>query len=689
MLINKKLPGLIGLILASQAMPAHSQSSVTFTDIAKDGETGIDYSRAPSPRVSIIEEIQQRGFFFPQDAVNNPLKSHGAPGTALFDFDNDGDLDIYVTNGPGKSNSLFKNQMKETGNISFVDVASESGVSLTNLDSTGVCYGDIDNDGDKDLMVLSTSGGNTLFENKHGMFTDISGKSGFDETGLNSTSCSMGDVNNDGLLDVAIANTYDDWTNYGPILDFSQEFRNQDNQLYINVGGNRYIDKSEESGITNYQGITWAISLVDYDLDGDVDLIAADDQGAKPGEIRGGFDTGYVRIYNNDGTGKFTDLTVESKTNRFGAWMGLSFGDYNSDGYMDIFASNIGGYMARFMIGAVPFEVVESDWDSGWFLGSEDKTFTFPGVGDLKSTTFGWGNLSFDYDNDADTDVVYHGGIDMGSFIDASNPGSVLNNDGDANFNLDTQALMGSTNHSRRLVMGVATGDLNNDGFSDIVSVSAANWPDQFPLIPMSIEPFGSAYDSTAATWPTFIPNDPLDMSKGLSWTQMPVSEGTLSVELNSANNNNNWVKVKVIGSVNLTEKGMVNRDGIGAVMTFTPKGGKPVMHPVTGGSSYASQNDLAVIFGLSNAKKGALEITWPGGVKNKLYNVKAGKALMIPEVPCSYTDMTISSREYYECVVTSLSDLKDAGVISKKQSYRMMSSALKAFKKHKNMMKG
>ena len=664
---------------------AFAGNSVTFDDMALDSASGIDFERIASPRLAIYQAIQANGYAFPEDNFRNPLKAWGAPGVAVFDYDNDSDLDIYVTNGPGRANSLYSNTLKDTGELSFIDVASEAGVELTDQDSTGVCFGDIDNDGDSDLMVLSTAMGNTLFENDgNGHFVDISETAAIGGVGYYSTSCSMGDVNNDGLLDVAIANTYDDWDSFGPIVSFDEAFRNQDNQLFVNQGGNVFADVSVESGITNYQGISWVIALVDYDIDGDADIVVADDQGAKPGVIRGGIDTGYVRVYNNDGTGHFTDVTTAVGTDRFGAWMGLTFADYNSDGYMDIFASNIGDYMPRSMRDMVSFEIVVGDWNSGWFLGGSDGRFSFPGVGGLAATPFGWGAISTDYDNDADTDIVFHGGLNMGAFIEATNPGSMLRNTGDAQFEYDATALVNSTDHSRRLVMGVAAGDLNDDGFTDIVSVSAADWNAAFPMPPIVEEPFGGPFDNAAFVWPTFIANDPADITQGLTATGLSPSEGTLAVEINSADNGNNWVKVDVMGAVGMTPGAVVNRDGIGAVVMFDAENSDTVMQPVVGGASYASQDSLSTIFGLGDSDYGHVEIVWPGGVRNRLYNVRASEHIVFPEIPCSIDDMQMSMRQYRMCVTTALKDLSESGEIARHQKGRFLSSALKAFKQNR-----
>ncbi|MFG6101415.1 VCBS repeat-containing protein [Leptothoe sp. EHU-05/26/07-4] len=340
--------------LGSQDM-AVEQSNITFTDIVTDVNSGIDYSRVESERNAIFEQLRQQPVFTPDDLPNVPLFARGLPGVAVLDYDDDGDLDVYVTNGPGATNSLYSNQLKETGQLSFVDVAQAVGVSATDQDSNGVVYGDIDNDGDHDLLVLGSGEPNRLFENQgDGTFVDITEFSGIGGGDRYSSSASFGDVNGDGLLDIVVANAFD-FDNIIPIV--AEPFAlNEHNQLFINTGNNTFVDASATSGIENLTGfsegvpdgvatITWAISLVDYDLDGDLDIIQADDQAAvPPAEPLGGVDRGLIHILQNDGTGNFTDVTVEANLDIPGAWMGLSFGDFNADGNLDIFVSNFGDY---------------------------------------------------------------------------------------------------------------------------------------------------------------------------------------------------------------------------------------------------------------------------------------------------------------------------------------------------------
>jgi len=677
----------IGLILVANpglsAAKSAEMSGVSFTDVAANGGAGISYRRTPSPTEAIWDDMRKSGpFTIPESAVLKPLKSRGAPGVAILDYDGDGDLDIYVTNGPGSENSLYSSQLQESGEVTYIDVARHAGVALASEDSTGVCYGDTDNDGDQDLMVLTLGGANHLFENLgDGTFADISSSSHAGGDNRYSASCSMGDINGDGLLDIVVSNTYTDWSDSFPINVFEFAFRNEHNDLFRNVGDNRFEDISEASGLRSFQGISWAISMVDYDMDGDTDIVVAEDQGGKPSAQRGGKDMGYVRIFQNDGEGYFTDMTNSVGTNRAGAWMGLAFADFDADGGLDIFASNIGDYTARALAPIAGFPVLPGDWLSGWFLSNGGGTFNFPGVGELQATPFGWGNAAADYDNDGDTDIIYHGGMDFGGFVDATNAGVFLRNGGSADFSLDSRA-NSQTNHARRTVNGVAIGDLNNDGFIDVVSVSNHDWQDPLPLVPL-LPPglgFGGPFDETAYLWPTFTPIDPTDLLQGFTWNGWVPVDGTLSIEINDGANDNNWTKVKLTGSVGITDKGVVNRDAIGAVISFTPKGGDRVITPVLGGSSYASQHALEAVFGMGDSHKGTLDIMWPGGVKSRLYNVKASEQLVIPEVACSYTDVSMSRDDFFHCVHSELKQLRAEGVIGSKMRARLLRSALRAY---------
>ncbi|MGK7936119.1 MAG: CRTAC homolog protein [Xenococcaceae cyanobacterium] len=654
-----------------------SQDSVIFEDLTQ--ELGITYSRAESPsREAAYDEIRQQEVITQQDFVNTPLNSRGLPGVAILDYDSDGDLDIYVTNGPDAPNSLYSNQLEETGQFTFVDVAEEAGVTATDQDSSGVVYGDIDNDGDQDLLVLGTGEPNRLFENQgDGTFVDITEESGIGGGNKFSGSASFGDVNGDGFLDVVIGNTFTDWNDRVPVGGIVPFERTEHNQLFLNNGDNTFTDVSETSGIQNLASenlppgaatITHAIAMVDYDLDGDIDIIHADDQGGVPQSDLGGSDRGVIYVLQNDGEGNFIDVTVESNLDVVGAWMGLSFGDFNADGNLDIFASNGGDYTSAAIGGQL-----EGQASSRWFLGQDDGTFEDPGVGELNATPFGWGTSTLDYENDGDTDIFFIGGHDLGMFVDASNPGALLQNDGNANFTYEPGVL--DADHTRRNEKGSAVGDLNGDGFVDIVTVSNFNTPESIELEQYPNQ-FNSSFDATAQFVPTFTSTAPGEFV----WNELELTDGTLSVEINSADNGNNFVEVDTLGTVGLTEDGVANRDGIGAVVSFTPEDGSTVMQPILGGSSYSSQDSLAANFGLGEQESGMIEVLWPGGVRNRLYDVPAGEKVVFPEIPVSFDGDFASQQEYEDLVRDALDELVEAEAITSEQSELFFSSAVRAF---------
>jgi len=152
-----------------------------------------------------------------------------------------------------------------------------------------------------------------------------------------------------------------------------------------------------------------------------------------------------------------------------------------------------------------------------------------------------------------------------------------------------------------------------------------------------------------------------------------------VTVELNSGDNGNRWVAVKVIGSHGIAANGRSNRDGIGATISFTPHHGNTVMAPVLGGSSHLSQHSLTQTFGLGRAWFGTVDILWPGGTRNRVYNVFQGQTLEIPELPCSY-DTTDNFRTYRQCVGDGLRDLHQAGVIDGAMSAKMWVGAIRAY---------
>lgn len=673
-----------GLVVAFTAAPAFADGGVTFTDIAENGGSGITYQRVPNPeRLARKQSIEARGTIPVADwpsvrANETPMKPWGAPGVALIDYDRDGDVDIYVPNGPGAPNSLYSNQLVETGSVTFIDVAAAAGVELTDQESTGICYGDIDNDGDDDIYVTGTGVANRLLESQLAdtgtpYYVDITATSGAEGGNRHAGTCSMGDFNGDGLLDIFVGNTYDGWAEHRrptfidetcPCLEH--------NQLFTNLGGNTFRDDSAVSGVENLDSLpgaafTWVTAAVDIDQDGDVDLMTADTQGPVAGPDSEG--RGYNRIYLNDGTGYFDDVTDEIGLDKPGTWMGSAWADFDCNGQIDFFSTNVGDYLVG-ATGVAP---------SQWFLQNPDHTWTDPNGGDVVSA-FGWGALASDYDNDGDTDIYYHGGFDIMTVILNENPGILLQNQGgcSADFDIDVAAI--TREHASRLVEGVAAGDLNNDGFDDFVSVagvrSDTNGPSYLPFVGILRPPFGSPLDPLTrftGVWP-------FGGGGVLVFIDPPLLPGDLSVEINSGDNGNGWVEFDYLGGVDLATGASVNRSGIGAVARFTPDGGPTSIRPVLAGANFSSQDEMTRRFGLGTAPSGDLETLWPGGVRNRLYDVQAGENVLIPEIPCSYDGDWGNRGLYTACVMQALNSYKDAGYLTDAERNRLYDSAVRAY---------
>jgi len=694
-----RLPALLAALTAAGTANAGDgthTSGIVFNDIAAGDGAGISYRRAPSATKAAYDANNLAPLYDLRNALATPLKPGGQPGIALFDYDDDGDLDVYVTNGPGAVNSLYQNQRVGTGQTTFVDMAIDAGVDATDMDSTGVCFGDVDNDGDDDLLVLGRMEENRFYRNEgDGSFTNITASAGLGGGVLGHTSCSMGDINNDGLLDVFVANSFD-WARKEAIITELFGY-NHPNQLYLNQGGNVFSDVSVSAGLRNLgpvpsptenSTITWASAMVDYDLDGDLDIFHADDQaGQAPSQFRG-VDRGFVQIFNNDGNGNFANVTFQSGTAFVAtAWMGLAFGDLNCDGFMDFFGTSVGDYLDPQLVGApIPNEFNASIWHFGSPVGF----FARGTLGELVATPFGWGTGMADYDNDGFTDIIFYGGMDMGIMVDLSNPGTVLHNQGcSGQMAVDFAATAPSAPRvGRSETLGVALGDLNDDGFVDITHVAAQIASPQVPIVPFVNQRF-------ATTPIPGVPGPPSPFNFVAQYAALhtmvgpdiegefnggAMLPGSLSVELSSANNGNGYVKVKVRGSIGDADGASVNRNGIGAVAFFRPDGGQQAMTPILGGSSHASQHELQQIFGLGAAAKGTLEVLWPGGVRNRLYDVSSGERVTMPEIPCSFAASWANRDVYKQCVNKSLNDLKQAGAINNTQRLRLRASALQAY---------
>ncbi|MFY0591004.1 CRTAC1 family protein [Roseivirga sp.] len=342
-----------------------------------------------------------------QSGIDNLGSNHGI---SFGDINNDGLEDIYISvRESGIPNKLYLNR----GNFIFEEIAESAGVNSTG-NTTAATWGDVNNDGFLDLYIGNTNTPNTLYINNGDLtFRDITMTAGVGDP-FDPRSVQFADVDNDGYLDIYIHNY------------------NTENVLYKNNQDNTFSDVTTESGALNIDPAMGTI-FFDLDDDGDLDLYMLNDGGD-------------AVLFENDGTGKFEDITEGSGLGIFCACMGVDFGDYDLDGDWDIYISNYGV--------------------NYFFENNGDKTFTSKGSDyDLNDSGMGWGTFWFDYDNDGDQDIY----LANHQFI-SSKPNKLYQNNGGSDF----EWISADTNiESPYASFGTAAADVNNDGNMDIV---VANW---------------------------------------------------------------------------------------------------------------------------------------------------------------------------------------------------------------------
>jgi enediyne biosynthesis protein E4 len=412
-----------------------------------------------SPRtVSFVDVTAAIGASFEQRTrlpfFNRYLHALG-PGIAVNDYDADGHLDFYVSNGLGFPNALFRNR----GNGTFERLDSpEFGGDLR--EDGGVAFGDINNDGYPDLYVASSQRNTLYLNNRDGTFTDITEAAGVGGYGRNARSVSFVDYDNDGLLDIFVSN----WD-----LNRNANFDRDDNPgqgsvLYRNNGDLTFTDVTAAAGIGR-TGLAFAQTFTDYDNDGDQDLFLV-------------HDVGRIILFQNDGHGHFKDVSAAAGFTQTGSWMCAASGDYNNDGHFDFFATNSGPPMQLF---APMFPGRISNNMHALYRNNGDGTFTDvareAGVADAG---FGWGCEFGDVDNDGFLDLVLVtnyffmgvgnlGGPSLFGRLPEGGLGGTRSflflNNGDGTFrNVTREAGIDNPFDAR----GVTLADFDGDGFLDI-----------------------------------------------------------------------------------------------------------------------------------------------------------------------------------------------------------------------------
>jgi hypothetical protein len=499
-------------------------------------------------------------------------------GLAFFDYDNDGWLDIYLTNGTrlgekwpqGKTptSQLFKNNRDGT----FTNVTEKSGLARTGW-QTGVCVGDYDNDGWDDLFCCFW-GHNILFHNNgDGTFTDVTQKAGlYSERVHWGAGCTFLDYDRDGHLDLFVCNYIQldpaqvnssgeaavcQWKGL-PVMCGPRGLPGDTNFLYHNNGDGTFADVSEKAGILK-PGPRYSITAVAYDFDNDgwPDIYVAVD--SQPSIL-----------YHNNHDGTFTDIAVAagcaySETGHEQAGMGVAVADYDCDGWFDIFKTNF------------------SDDTCNLYRNNGDGTFsdvTFPSGIAVNSRYVGWGCGFLDFDNDGWPDLMQINGHVYPEMVghevgeSYKNPRIVYRNMGNGQFK-DVSSVMGPGISEHFSSRGAAFGDYDNDGDIDVLVLNMNDLP---------------------------------------------------SLLRNDGGNRQNWIKVKLTGT-------KCNRTAIGARVRVVT-GDHIQMDEVHSGSSVMSQGDLRLHFGLGKSETvDVIEVKWPTtGKLERFTKVKANQILTIKE---------------------------------------------------------
>jgi hypothetical protein len=385
------------------------------------------------------------------------LMSIGA-GSVIFDLNNDGWQDIFVSNEEG-SNSLYLNN----GDLTFTDIAVFAGVDDPSSSSNGGCSADYDRDGDRDLFA-TTWGSSKLFQNNgDNTFTDVTAFAGVgdpDNT-YRTLGCAWGDYNQDGLIDLIMVRHLHEIQGTGLALDFVNSprpfFLNGDG-TFTNVTSLYLYDPDElpVPGDPNTSPIRrpgFQPGFVDYDNDGDPDMYACNDFG---------FEIGPNVLWRNDGAGGpgwiWTDFSMDSNSDVGIYCMGLAVGDYDNDGWFDMYVTNFA--------------------DGVLLKNNQDGTFTdetvFAGVGrgflENGKPSVTWGDMFFDYDNNGLLDLyVIAGNLDANPNFSRIQPNAFFENNGDGTFT-DNSKFSGIDDEDYG--RGGAYADFNNDGCLDVYLVN-------------------------------------------------------------------------------------------------------------------------------------------------------------------------------------------------------------------------
>ncbi len=373
-------------------------------------------------------------------------------GAAFLDYDNDGNLDIYVTGGMRKD-KLFRNN----GDGTFSDVSFFAGVGNPNFDiiTLGVIVGDYDNDGDTDIFVTTEKSFRNLLlrNNGDGTFTDVTLATGLQHNLNSCYTASFGDYDKDGFLDIITSEYVDEagftFDSLSNVTGFAHKC--YQNSFYRNNGNGTFTEMSQILGIID-TGCTLSITFTDFDRDGDMDILSGNDFGAwvVPNKL----------FRNNYPLNSFSDVSDTFGINNGIYSMGIAVGDYDQDMDLDYYITNIGRNSLFKNQGAAGFDDVAD-------LAGVDDTYNRNNV-----MTAGWGTGFLDIDNDSYLDLfVANGFMPAAAFIwnDSFNYDALYYNNGNGTFT-DIADTLGVD--KSQICHGFAYGDYDNDGDLDMIVVA-------------------------------------------------------------------------------------------------------------------------------------------------------------------------------------------------------------------------